>query len=70
MHELGPPPTPTIRYEDNKSAIQIVHNGNDKERTKYMDVRCHLIRELVKLISLLLNINQLMMWLPIFDQTS
>jgi len=30
LSQLGYPPTePTILYEDNKSAIQIVHNGND-----------------------------------------
>jgi hypothetical protein len=39
---------PTLMYEDNKSAIQIVANGNDKGRTKHMDVRYHLIRELVQ----------------------
>jgi hypothetical protein len=38
---------PTTMYEDNKSAIQIVQNGNDKGRTKHMDVRYHYIRELV-----------------------
>ena len=49
LTELGyPPPTPTTLFEDNKSAIQIVHNNNDRGRTKHMDVRCHLIRELVK----------------------
>ena len=49
LQELGyPPPTPTILYEDNKSAIEIVHNNNDRGRTKHMDVRSHLIRELVK----------------------
>ena len=49
MHELSYPPlNPTILYEDNKSAIRIVQNRNDKGRTKRMDVRCHLIRELVK----------------------
>ena len=35
-------------YEDNKSAIQIVANGNDKGRTKHMDVRYHLICDLVQ----------------------
>jgi hypothetical protein len=49
LNELGYPPTsPTLLFEDNKSAIHIVTNGNDKGRTKHMDVRCHLIRELVK----------------------
>jgi hypothetical protein len=49
LNELGYPPTaPTTLFEDNKSAIQIVHNNNDRGRTKHMDVRCHLIRELVK----------------------
>ena len=47
--ELGFPPTqPTILYEDNKSAIHISENGNDKGRTKHMDVRYHLIRDLIK----------------------
>ena len=47
--ELGYPlHNPTILYEDNKSAIHIVQNGNDKGRTKHMDVRYHLIRDLVK----------------------
>ena len=48
--ELGffPTPAPTIIYEDNKSAINIIHNGNDKGRTKHMDIRCHYVRELVK----------------------
>ena len=49
LSELGfPTPGPTIMYEDNKSDIHIVQNGNDKGRTKHMDVRYHLIRELVK----------------------
>ena len=47
--ELGFPPTsPTFLHEDNKSAIHIALHGNDKGRTKHMDVRCHLIRDLVK----------------------
>ena len=47
--ELGYPlHSPTILYEDNKSAIHIVQHGNDKGRTKHMDVRYHLIRDLVK----------------------
>ena len=46
LHELSYPPlNPTILYEDNKSAIRIVQNRNDKGRTKHMHVRCNLIRE-------------------------
>ena len=41
--ELGFPPSPTIIYEDNKSAINI---GNDKGRTKHMDIH-HYVRELI-----------------------
>jgi hypothetical protein len=48
LSELGYLPSmPTVLYEDNKSAIQIVLNGNDKGRTKHMDVRYHLVRDLV-----------------------
>ena len=32
------PSTPTTLYEDNKSAIHIVHNGNDKGRTWILDI--------------------------------
>ena len=47
--ELGfPPTTPTILYEDNKSAIHISENDNDRGWTKHMDIRYHLIRELIK----------------------
>ena len=39
--ELGfPPSTPTIIYENNT-----VHNGNDKDIMKYMNIRYHYIRE-------------------------
>ena len=49
LSELGyPPSTPTIIYEDNKSAINITQNGNDKGRTKHMDIRYYCIRELVQ----------------------
>jgi hypothetical protein len=49
LNELGYPPTSsTVLYEDNKSAIHIVQNGNDKGRTKHMDVRYHLLRDLVQ----------------------
>ena len=52
LSELGyPPSTPTIIYEDNKSAINIIQNGNDKGRTKHMDIRYHYIRELVQYLS-------------------
>jgi len=47
LFELAFPPTaPTIRYEDNKSAIYISQKGHDEGRTKqHMD---HLIRDLIK----------------------
>ena len=49
LAELGYPLTiSTVLYEDNKSAIHIVQNSNDKGHTKNMDVRYHLIRDLVK----------------------
>jgi hypothetical protein len=49
LSELGySPNTSTVLYEDNKSAIHIVQNGNDKGRTKHMDVRYHLFRDLVQ----------------------
>jgi hypothetical protein len=43
-----PPSQPTPLYEDNKSAIHIVNNGNDKGRTKHMDILNHYVRELVQ----------------------
>ena len=49
LSDLGYSPlTPTVIYEDNKSAINIIQNGNDKGRTKHMDIRYHYIRELVQ----------------------
>jgi hypothetical protein len=39
---------PSIIYEDNKSAIHMVEKGNDKGRTKHIDVRYHYIREMVE----------------------
>ena len=49
LFKLGFTPTsPTILHEDNKSAIQIAINGNDKGRTKHMDIRYHLVRDLVR----------------------
>ena len=36
------------RIEDNKSAITIISNGNDKGRTKHMDIRYHYVHELVQ----------------------
>ena len=49
LSELGfPPSTPTIIYEDNKSAINIIQHCNDKSRTNHMDIRYHYIRELDK----------------------
>jgi hypothetical protein len=48
LDELGfPQSDPTVMYEDNKSAIHMVEQGNDKGRTKHIDVRYHYIREMV-----------------------
>jgi len=46
LEELGYPPT--LVHEDNKSTITIISNGNDKGRTKYMDICYHYVRELVQ----------------------
>ena len=43
-----PSTSPALLYEDNKSAIHIALHLNEKGRTKHMDIRCHLIRDLVK----------------------
>ena len=49
LKELGyPQTTPTLVHEDNKSTITIISNGNDKGRTKHMDIRYHYVRELVQ----------------------
>ena len=49
LEELGYPPTsPTLVHEDNKSTITIISNGNDKGRTKHMDIRYQYVRELVQ----------------------
>ena len=49
LEELGyPHTTPTVVHEDNKSTITIISNGNDKGRTKHMDIRYHYVRELVQ----------------------
>ena len=46
LHELGYTPTkPTILFEDNKSVIHMATNGNDKDRTKHMDVRYNYLRD-------------------------
>ena len=45
LEELGyPQTTPTTVHEDNKSTITIISNGNDRGRTKHMDIRYHYIR--------------------------
>jgi hypothetical protein len=49
LSELGyPQPGPTVVYEDNQSTIRMVNNGNDKGRTKHIDVRFHYIREMIE----------------------
>ena len=48
LDDLGFPQTsPTLLFEDNMSTILMVKNGNDKGKTKHMDVRYHYIKELV-----------------------
>jgi hypothetical protein len=48
LSDLGFPQTsPTLLYEDNLSTIHLVNNGNDKGKTKHMDVRYHYVKELV-----------------------
>jgi hypothetical protein len=47
--ELGyPKPGPNVVYEDNQATIKMVNNGNDKGRTKHIDVRFHYIREMIE----------------------
>jgi hypothetical protein len=38
---------PTQLYEDNQSTIAILQNGNDKGRTKHIDIRHHYIRNML-----------------------
>jgi hypothetical protein len=48
LSDLGfPQMDPTTIYEDNMSTIHMVKNGNDKGKTKHLDVRYHYIRELL-----------------------
>jgi hypothetical protein len=46
---------PTIIYEDNQSTIHMVNHGNDKGRTKHIDIRYHYIREKVADRSILIE---------------
>jgi hypothetical protein len=43
-----PQPGPTDVFEDNQSTIRMVYHGNDKGRTKHIDVRYHYIRQLIE----------------------
>ena len=48
LDELGFSQTqPSVIHEDNKSTIHMVYNGNDKGRTKHIDIRFHYIREMI-----------------------
>jgi hypothetical protein len=40
-------PSPTQLYEDNMSTIAMIRNGNDKGRTKHIDIRHHYIRDML-----------------------
>ncbi|XP_015169043.1 uncharacterized protein [Solanum tuberosum] len=40
--------TPVTLYCDNKAAIQIVANSIFHERTKYIEIDCHVVRERIK----------------------
>ena len=48
LHRSFPSTIPAILYEENKSGIHTSENGNDKGRTKHMDVGYHFIRDLIK----------------------
>jgi len=39
--------SPTHLYEDNQSTIAMLQNGNDKGRTKHIDIRHHYIRDML-----------------------
>jgi hypothetical protein len=48
LSELGfKSPSPTQLYEDNMSTIAMLRNGNDKGRTKHIDIRHHYIRDML-----------------------
>ena len=49
LSELGYPQSASIVvYEDNQSTIRMVNNGDDKGRTKHIDVRFHYVREMIE----------------------
>ncbi|RDX60801.1 Copia protein, partial [Mucuna pruriens] len=43
-----PIPTPTQVYYDNRSAIHIAHNLISYERTKHIEIDCHVVREKIQ----------------------
>jgi len=56
LMELGYPQLePTQIFEDNMSAIHMVNNGNDKGRTKHIDIRYHFIRQLLLEKQIIIN---------------
>ncbi|KAI4351296.1 hypothetical protein L6164_005672 [Bauhinia variegata] len=45
LKDFGVTPTTTTFYCDNKSAIYLAHNAVFHERTKHIEIDCHIVRE-------------------------
>jgi hypothetical protein len=64
LEEIGLKQDETIVYEDNMSTIHLLSQGNDKGRTKHIDIRYHYIREKIE------NHEITIQHLPTTDMTS